>query len=210
LKGPRLADDLRAASRDPDAVVRAHAAALAPDDSVRAGIVGNARPFTFYLDVAREEADPAPRTLVLETDRGRLAVDLLPSVAPLTVHHLTRLAEAGFFDGLTFHRVVPDFVAQGGDPRGDGWGGPGDAIRCEISDLSFERGTAGMALSGKDTGGSQFFFTLSPQPHLDGGYTIFGRVEPDDLDVMDAIRRFDVIRSARVVRGAEPARVASR
>jgi cyclophilin family peptidyl-prolyl cis-trans isomerase len=96
--------------------------------------------------------------------------------APATVAQLSRLAREGFFRGLTFHRVVPDFVVQGGDPRGDGEGGPGFTLPCEVSPRAYLRGTVGMALAGKDTGGSQLFVTLSPQPHLDGRYTIIGTV----------------------------------
>jgi cyclophilin family peptidyl-prolyl cis-trans isomerase len=102
---------------------------------------------------------------------------------------------------LAFHRVVPDFVVQSGDPRGDGWGGPGYAIRDEINRLRYERGVLGMALSGADTGGSQFFITLSPQPHLDGTYTAFGRVIGDDT-VLDQIRQGDRIEEMTVVESA--------
>ena len=90
--------------------------------------------------------------------------------------NFARLADDGFFDGIRFHRVVPDFVVQGGDPRGDGLGGPGWCIPDEINPLHYGEGAVGMALSEPDTGGSQWFVTLSPQPHLDGGYTIFGQV----------------------------------
>ena len=86
------------------------------------------------------------------------------------------LAEEGYFDQLNWHRVVPDFVVQTGDPRGDGMGGPGYTIPDEINPVSYDAGVVGMALSGPDTGGSQWFITLSPQPHLDGTYTVFGRV----------------------------------
>jgi cyclophilin family peptidyl-prolyl cis-trans isomerase len=82
--------------------------------------------------------------------------------------------------------VVPDFVVQGGDPRGDGWGGPGYTIRCEINPRPYGRGAVGMALAGKDTGGSQFFVTHGPQPHLDGGYTVFGQVR-EGMAVVDAL-----------------------
>ncbi len=118
-------------------------------------------------------------TAILETTRGTIEIELYRQDAPLTVANfvkLAKLAERGFFDGHTFMRVVPYFVIQGGDPRDDQEGGPGYSIRCEINMHPFERGSVGMALSGKDTGGSQFFITLSPQPHLDGGYTCFGRV----------------------------------
>lgn len=113
---------------------------------------------------------------VLETTRGRIEIELYPQEAPLTVSNFVSLAGSGFYNGLSFMRVVPYFVIQGGDPRNDMEGGPGYTVRCEINMLPYERGSVGMALSGKDTGGSQFFITLSPQPHLDGGYTCFGRV----------------------------------
>jgi len=115
-------------------------------------------------------------TAILETTRGTIEIELFRQDAPFTVANFITLARHGFFDGHTFMRVVPYFVIQGGDPRDDQEGGPGYSIRCEINMRPFERGSVGMALSGKDTGGSQFFITLSPQPHLDGGYTCFGRV----------------------------------
>ena len=96
--------------------------------------------------------------------------------APQTVRNFVSLARRGWFDGTVVHRVVPDFVIQDGDPTGTGSGGPGYTIRCEYNRLRYDAGRVGMALSGKDTGGSQWFVTLSPQPHLDGRYTIFARV----------------------------------
>lgn len=116
------------------------------------------------------------RSARIFTNRGEVRVRLDPAEAPYTVWNFATLAEKGWFDGLVFHRVVPDFVAQTGDPRGDGWGGPGWEIPDEINPISYESGTLGMALSGPDTGGSQWFITLSPQYHLDGGYTAFGHV----------------------------------
>jgi len=110
------------------------------------------------------------------TSQGEIRITLDPAAAPYTVWNFARLAEDGYYDGLPFHRVVPDFVIQTGCPRGDGWGGPGYEIPDEINPLPYVEGTVGMALSGPDTGGSQWFVTLSPQPHLDGGYTVFGRV----------------------------------
>jgi cyclophilin family peptidyl-prolyl cis-trans isomerase len=101
---------------------------------------------------------------------------LYPHDAPITVDNFASLTRRSFYHSLSFMRVVPYFVIQGGDPRNDMEGGPGYNIRCEINMLPYERGSVGMALSGKDTGGSQFFITLSPQPHLEGGYTCFGRV----------------------------------
>jgi cyclophilin family peptidyl-prolyl cis-trans isomerase len=110
------------------------------------------------------------------------------------------LARKGYFNNLTFHRVVPNFVIQGGDPRGDGEGGPGYQIRCEVNTRPYARGAVGMALSGKDTGGSQFFITHSPQPHLDGGYTVFGQVI-SGMEVVDRISRGDVIRRVEIFEG---------
>jgi cyclophilin family peptidyl-prolyl cis-trans isomerase/HEAT repeat protein len=136
---------------------------------------------------------------VLTTERGAFTIDLMPEDAPLTVDNFIKLARANYFNGLEVHRVVPNFVMQDGDPRGDGNGGPGWEIRCEINLLSYERGAVGMALSGKDTGGSQWFVTHSPQPHLDGGYTVFGRVNETDMKVVDQIVRGDKILSVKIV-----------
>src|SRR5690606_32431071 len=118
------------------------------------------------------------------------------------------LSRRGFYEGVGFHRVVSNFVSQGGDPRGDGSGGPGHHIPCENSDGRYERGAVGMALSGKDTGGSQFFLTHSEQPHLDGRYTIFARVT-SGLSVMDSLMPDDRILSVQLA-GAVPAREAAR
>ncbi|HYR68908.1 MAG TPA: peptidylprolyl isomerase [Candidatus Dormibacteraeota bacterium] len=120
-------------------------------------------------------ASPAT-SATLETDRDTIRIALDPAQAPRTVENFARLAHSGYFDGLAFHRVVPNFVVQDGCPRGDGWGGPGYAIPCEYNALPYEVGTVGMALAGKDTGGSQWFITLSPQPRLEGRYTVFGKV----------------------------------
>jgi len=122
----------------------------------------------------------------IETKRGTISLTLFAAEAPLTVENFVRLAEAGYFDGQEWPRVVPAFVIQGGDPRGDTSGGPGYAIRDEINRHRYERGTLGMALSGPDTGGSQFFITHAPQPHLDGDYTVFGRVEAG-MEVVDRV-----------------------
>ncbi len=136
---------------------------------------------------------------VLTTQKGTFTIDLLPEDAPLTVDNFVKLARAGYFNGLEVHRVVPNFVMQDGDPRGDGNGGPGWSIRCEVNMVPYERGAVGMALSGKDTGGSQWFVTHSPQPHLDGGYTVFGRVNETGMKVVDKIVRGDKIVSVRIV-----------
>jgi len=132
-------------------------------------------------------------TAMLVTSKGSFVIEFLTEDAPLTVDNFVQLGRKGYFNGITFHRVVPNFVIQGGDPRGDGNGGPGYSIRCEINEVPFERAAVGMALSGKDTGGSQWFVTHAPQPHLDGGYTVFGRVIRG-MDVVDRIARGDIIR----------------
>ncbi len=136
----------------------------------------------------------------IETSRGTIKVKLEPGIAPRTIMNFVKLTERKFYDGLIFHRVVQDFVIQGGCPRGDGWGGPGFMIREEINPIRFERGTIGMATSGRDTGGSQFFICLSDQPHLDGRYTAFGKVI-DGWEVLDKIEIGDSILSVKVEKG---------
>ncbi|MDC0708853.1 peptidylprolyl isomerase [Stigmatella sp. ncwal1] len=135
-------------------------------------------------------------TLIIRTRKGDITVALDTAQAPLTSGNLEALARQGYFRGISFHRVVPDFVAQGGDPRGDGEGGPGHSIRCEMTRRAYQRGVIGMALAGKDTGGSQFFFTHAPQPHLDGRYTAFGEVTAG-MEVVDALLEGDVILEVR-------------
>ena len=133
----------------------------------------------------------------VETDDGVVEIELAILDAPLTVANFVALARAGFFDGVAIHRVVPDFVVQGGDPRGDGEGGPGYTIRDEINMRPYLRGTVGMALDWADTGGSQFFVTHSPQPNLDGRYTVFGHVVAG-MDVVDRLTPGAVIRRVRI------------
>ena len=132
------------------------------------------------------------RTAVVQTERGTIQFALDAGAAPRTVENFIRLTRTGYFDGITFHRVVPNFVIQAGCPRGDGWGGPGYEIPCEYSDRPYRTGTVGMALAGKDTGGSQWFITLSPQPRLEGRYTVFGEVT-SGLDVAERIMPGDRI-----------------
>lgn len=131
-------------------------------------------------------------TALVTTERGSITIALEPRRAPENVENFASLARAGYFDGIQFHRVVPNFVIQTGCPRGDGWGGPGYAVPCEYGDRPYEIGTVGMALSGKDTGGSQWFVTLSPQPRLEGRYTILGTVT-QGLDVTERIMPGDRI-----------------
>jgi cyclophilin family peptidyl-prolyl cis-trans isomerase/HEAT repeat protein len=136
----------------------------------------------------------------LHTRHGVIEIHLDVVEAPLTAASFVRLAQRGFYDGLTFHRVVPNFVVQGGDPRGDGYGGPGYALRGEVTRHPFARGSVGVADAGPDTGGSQFFIALEAQPHLDGRYTRFGSVV-SGLEVLDRLRPGDVIERIEVWTG---------
>ncbi len=138
----------------------------------------------------------------IETRAGTIHLELNMVDAPFTTLAFIELARAGFFDGLRVHRLIPNFVIQAGDPRGDGQGGPGYAIRDELNTLPFVRGTLGIALDGRDTGGSQFFITLSPQPHLDAQYTVFGRVI-GGWDVLDRVSLGDVIDRVVIRDGTE-------
>ena len=192
-----------ATPRPADYLVRRLAADTLPDTRDAWGPVWpveTGRTIADYREIARRWLAPAlaganPH-VVLETDRGRLDIELLPAEAPLTVAAFLGLVDRRFFDGTRWHRVVPNFVVQDGDPRGDGWGGPGAGfvLRDEINPVRYDVGTVGMALSGPNTGGSQYFITHSAQPHLDGIYTIFGRVV-GGTEVLNAIGMGDRIRS---------------
>ena len=152
---------------------------------------------------AAELVDPSVSPHVyIDTARGTIQIELAVLDAPLTAANFMRLARRGFYDGQTFHRAESNHVVQGGDPRSDGEGGPGYTIRDEINQLPFLRGTVGMALDREDTGGSQFFITLLPQPRLDGRYTVFGRVL-DGMDVVDQLQPGDVMQRIRVWDGVE-------
>jgi cyclophilin family peptidyl-prolyl cis-trans isomerase/HEAT repeat protein len=137
-----------------------------------------------------------------ETDKGTIEIELDVLDAPLTSENFIMLVGKGFFEGMTFHRLVPDFVIQGGDPRGDSEGGPGYTIRDELNEEPYVRGAVGMALDWRDTGGSQFFITYSPQPQLDARYTAFGRVV-SGMDVIDRLTQWDVMRRVRVWDGTQ-------
>lgn len=139
-----------------------------------------------------------PHTATIQMTRGRIEIALLTQDAPITTWNFAQLARAHFFDNITFMRVVPNFVIQGGDPRNDMNGSPGYAIRDEINLQKYTRAAVGMALSGPDTGGSQFFITHSPQPHLDGGYTIFGRVTDGMNAVVDQTERGDKVETITI------------
>jgi cyclophilin family peptidyl-prolyl cis-trans isomerase len=146
---------------------------------------------------ALQGANPRAR---IKTAAGVIEIDLLAADAPLTVRNFMTLADRRYFDGARWHRVVPNFVIQDGDPYGNGSGGPGYAIRDEMNRVRYLEGAVGMALSGPDTGGSQFFITHSPQPHLDGGYTVFGRVTAATLPLVYLVAQDDVIESITIVR----------
>ncbi len=141
----------------------------------------------------------SPRAFV-HTKHGKIEILLDVIETPITTGSFVDLARRGFYDGLTFHRVEPFFVVQGGCPRGDGSGGPGYTLRSEVSGRPYGRGAVGLALSGKDTGGSQFFITLSPQPHLDGSYPLFGTVVAG-MEVAEKIRPGDVIERVEIWSG---------
>ena len=146
----------------------------------------------------------APRA-VITTRYGRIEITLDIVDTPLTTRSFVRLALSGFFNGLTFHRVAPGFLIQAGDPRGDGYGGPGSTIRCEVNGQPYGRGAVGMALAGKDSGGSQFFITTAPAPHLDGAYTLFGHVVTG-MDIVDRIRPGDMIEQIDIFDGRDTPR----
>jgi cyclophilin family peptidyl-prolyl cis-trans isomerase/HEAT repeat protein len=160
------------------------------------------RPASWYERVVQSIVAPSvegkrPRATI-QTARGPIQLELFGEDAPITAWNFLSLARSGYYRNTAFHRVVPNFVAQDGDPRDDGNGGPGYAIRDEMNPNRYERGAVGMALSGPDTGGSQYFINHSPQPHLDGHYTVFGKV----------VRGFDVL--DRIVQGDRIIRIDTR
>lgn len=192
---------LKAALEDREWAVRIRAAELlarldpAADHRQAIRPVPGAAPAP-YDDPALLAPDYSPHVFI-ETRHGTIEFELAVLDAPQTSRNFVLLARKGFFNGLAIHRVVPNFVVQDGDSRGDGQGGPGYTIRDELNERPFLRGTVGMALSWADTGGSQFFIAHSPQPHLDARYTVFGHVV-NGMDVVDRIRQGDVIERVRV------------
>ncbi|HEY9889125.1 MAG TPA: peptidylprolyl isomerase [Candidatus Obscuribacterales bacterium] len=133
---------------------------------------------------------------IMETEKGTITLELFDADAPGTVQNFVDLSKAGFYDGLAFHRVIPNFMIQGGCPKGTGTGGPGYTIKCEINENKHLAGSLSMAHRGPDTGGSQFFICHEPQPHLDGVHTVFGKTE--DMDVVNAIRQGDKILTVKI------------
>ena len=193
---------LEAALADRDWAVRVRAADLLKEAGAAAGIAERMRPATpgGPVDDPEWQAMVSPTVsphAYIETDKGVIEIELAVLDAPLTVRNFITLARTGAFNGVAIHRVVNDFVIQGGDPRGDGEGGPGYTIRDEINQRPYLRGTVGMALDWRDTGGSQFFVTHSPAPHLDARYTVFGFVV-NGMDVVDRIVQWDRIVRVRV------------
>ena len=141
------------------------------------------------------------KTATMKTEKGDIHIEFFDGDAPNTVKNFTDLIQDGFYDGLNFHRVIPNFVIQGGCPNGTGTGGPGYHIPCEINTQKHLAGSLSMAHAGKDTGGSQFFICHSPQPHLDGVHTVFGQTS--DMDVVNSIEPGDTIISVSVDESTE-------
>lgn len=202
-KTPAANDAIKSLLDSPDHLIRRKVVALLKangvgDFSDHIATVQTRNTITDY-ERALSRAGKLVRATV-STSKGPFVIEFLPEAAPLTVDNFVMLARKGYFNGQTVPRVVPNFVIQTGDPRGDQNGGPGYSIRCEINQATFDRAAVGMALSGKDTGGSQWFVTHSPQPHLDGGYTVFGHVS-SGMDVVDRIVRGDIIRSIVISEG---------
>lgn len=196
-KNAKANEAIKTALESPDYLVRRRAVALLKangvgDFSSRIGTVQTRNTIADYERALSRIGRQV--SAVVTTSKGSFTINFLPDDAPLNVDNFIQLAERDYFRGITVHRVVPNFVIQDGDPRGDGNGGPGYQIRCEINQTPYERGALGMALSGKDTGGSQWFVTHAPQPHLDGGYTVFGNVV-SGMEVVDRIVRGDVVES---------------
>ncbi len=146
------------------------------------------------------EIDPKKKYFAeIETDKGTIEVEFFPQHAPKTVNNFVFLARQGFYDGVKFHRVISNFVIQGGDPTGTGMGGPGYKFEDEVKSNpnKHERGSLSMANAGPGTNGSQFFIAHSPQPHLDGKHTVFGKVTKG-LEVVDAVRQGDVMKKVTI------------
>jgi cyclophilin family peptidyl-prolyl cis-trans isomerase/HEAT repeat protein len=206
-KSTQANEAIKAALNSQDHLIRRRAVALlkangAGDFSARIGTVKTLNTIADYQRAIARIGKPV--NALVSTTKGTFTIRFLPEEAPLNVDNFIKLAKRGYFRDITVHRVVPNFVIQDGDPRGDGNGGPGYQIRCEINEIPYERAAVVMALSGKDTGGSQWFVTHSPQPHLDGGYTIFGNVV-EGMKVVDGIVRGDLIRSIVIQEGASSA-----
>ena len=157
----------------------------------------NSKQYTFPPEM---QIDPKKKyTATIATSRGEIMIELYPQYAPKTVNNFVFLAGEGFYDGVTFHRVIRDFMIQGGDPTGTGSGGPGYRFEDEVRNnpLKHETGVLSMANAGPNTNGSQFFITHSPQPHLNGKHTVFGKVT-SGMNVVNAIRQGDVMTAVTI------------
>ncbi len=205
LKHPINIQALVEETQDEDYVVRRRAAQLlleskteTPPVKLAIGAVKTGHTRDYWKRMAELATSGKNPVAVIHTRKGDVRIELFATDAPMTADNFIQLAKSGYFNGLSFMRVVPNFVIQGGDPRGDQNGGPGYQIRDEINQRPYQTGTLGMALSGKDTGGSQFFITHSPQPHLDGGYTVFGQVL-EGIEVINRIARGDKIESIEIL-----------
>lgn len=202
-------DEARAAVRrglaDRDWPVRLKAAellhAMGEASAAPQGPASVRQPAEFFSSPAFLRPAFSPHAFI-DTARGTVELELDVVNAPMTTQNFIYLARGGFFNGVAIHRVVPGFVVQAGDPRGDGEGGPGYAIPDELNAVPYVRGTVGMALDWRDTGGSQWFIALSPQPHLDAKYTAFARVV-NGLNVVDQLSMWDVIQRVRIWDGVE-------
>jgi cyclophilin family peptidyl-prolyl cis-trans isomerase/HEAT repeat protein len=205
LKHPMNLQALAEETRDEDYVVRRKAVELLAQSKFETvtqklaiGKVNTGHDKKYWQRMAQLGESRKNPLAVIHTKKGDVRIELYVQDAPMTVDNFMKLVRSGFYDGLEFVRVVPNFVIQAGDPRGDQNGGPGYQIRDEINLRRYQTGTLGMALSGKDTGGSQFFITHSPQPHLDGGYTIFGQVV-EGMDAVNKMARGDKIERIEII-----------
>jgi HEAT repeat protein/cyclophilin family peptidyl-prolyl cis-trans isomerase len=202
---PEAIEAIRRALSDPDWPLRLRAAELLRGLGVRDAQPERPaplrRPAEFFSSPELLRPAYSPHAFI-ETPLGTIELQLNVVEAPLTTRAFVDQARAGLFTGVRIHRVVPGFVVQAGDPRGDGEGGPGYTQRDELSSLPYLRGTLGMALAGPDTAGSQWFITLSPQPHLEANYTVFGRVVAG-WDLLDRLSPWDVIERVRIWDGVE-------
>ena len=161
--------------------------------------ISTSKPQATTVLFSYEDINSLPKfTIEVVTNKGKFIIRPCVQEAPIAVYNFYQLINKNFYRNLTFHRVVSNFVVQGGDPRGDGWGGPGYNIPCEYNMLRYKRGMVGMPLAGKDTGGCQLFITHSPQPHLNGKYTIFGEVVKG-MDIVDLIQTGDTIRQMNII-----------
>jgi cyclophilin family peptidyl-prolyl cis-trans isomerase/HEAT repeat protein len=191
---------LQQALQDKDWALRVKAAMLLRDQGVTDTDAAIRPAPVRPMDDATRQSLLAPQFsphAFVTTDRGTIEIELAITDAPITVTNFIQLALKGFFNGIPIHRVVPDFVIQDGDPRGDGEGGPAYTIRDELNEQPYLRGTVGMALDWKDTGGSQWFITHSPQPHLDARYTVFGHVV-NGIEIVDRTQPWDVVRRVQI------------